>query len=127
VLQCFRHPSLARLYGYHQSTLLPPNNCVHNLLYEYGSRASLEGLLITLEGRQQLNFPRRSLHTLLDVVQGLRFLHAGPATATAAKDESSSSSSSSNVDYTFCHCDVKSANICITADYSAKIIDSVLD
>jgi hypothetical protein len=109
VLQCFRHPALARLRGYHLSTLLPPNNCV------------------PLEGRQKLNFPRRlhifprRLHILLDVVQGPRFLHTGAATATAAMDESSSSSS--NVDYTFCHCDVKSANVCITADYRAKIFD----
>jgi serine/threonine protein kinase len=122
VLQRFRHPSLARLYGYHLSTLLPPKNCVHYLLYEYAARGSLEGLLITLEGRQQLNFSRR-LHILLDVAQGLHFLHTGAATATAAKDESFASSSPSNVDYTFCHRDVKSANVCITADYRAKIID----
>jgi serine/threonine protein kinase len=114
VLQRFRHPSLARLYGYHLST--SPKKCVHYLLYEYAARGSLEGLL--MEGRQQLNFPRR-LHILLDVAQGLHFLHTGAATATAAKDESSSS----NVDYTLCHRDFKSANVCITGDYRAKIID----
>jgi len=106
-LQRFRHPNIVRMYGYY------PDVGTHYLLYEFAVQGSLESMLKTEDGRKILTFPRR-LRILHGVAQGLNFLHTGiqldPNQVSMEK-------------YTAFHRDVKSANICLTSTFGAKLID----
>jgi serine/threonine protein kinase/Ran GTPase-activating protein (RanGAP) involved in mRNA processing and transport len=110
LLQRFRHPNIVRMYGYHIST--KPDG-THYLLYEFASQGSLESMLKTEEGLKNLTFPRR-LEILFGVAQGLHFLHTGKHLDPNGK---------TNEKYTALHRDVKSANICISSSFGAKLID----
>ena len=70
-------------------------------------------MLETEDGRKVLTFPK-CLGILLGVAQGLNFLHTGnrfdPNRSSVEK-------------YTAFHRDIKSANICITSTFGAKLID----
>jgi len=111
MLQRFRHFNLVQLYGFSLSPM--ESGGTHYLLYEFVSIGSLESLLKTEEGRKMLTFPRRLL-ILAGVAQALDFLHMGiqldPNQPAINK-------------YRAFHRDVKSANIYITSEFGAKLID----
>ena len=96
------HPNIIRLFGFYVDTIATQ----HVLLFEYAQRGSLDGILSNAEKRKQLTSTVR-LHILFQVVRALHYLHqGGPKGSTP-----------------FLHRDVKSANVCLTQDYTAKLID----
>lgn len=96
------HPNIIRLFGFYVDTVATQ----HVLLFEYAERGSLDGILSNDEKRKLLTSTVR-LHILFQVVRALHYLHqGGPKGSTP-----------------FLHRDVKSANVCLTKDYTAKLID----
>lgn len=97
-----RHPNLIRLFGYY----IDANATQHILLFEYAERGSLDSILSDKEKRKDLTSTRR-LHVLFQVMRALHYLHQGGPNGSTP----------------FLHRDVKSANICLTDGYTAKLID----
>mmetsp|Transcript_4055 Transcript_4055/g.9213 ORF Transcript_4055/g.9213 Transcript_4055/m.9213 type:complete len:241 (+) Transcript_4055:721-1443(+) len=101
VLQRFRHPNIVRLFGISFS---PGPIGTQFLVYELGDQLSLKDVL--KNSSNSLQWSQR-LSILLDVSTGLNFLHTG----------------GNQSKYAVWHRDLKSANVIIMNNHSAKIID----
>jgi serine/threonine protein kinase len=102
-----RHTNIARMYGYWFDQCASGPTDVF-FLYEYPLNGHLLDILIHDEKRQNLTAKRR-VKILYEVSRALLFLHKGLMDGTTK--------------YTFCHRDVKSSSIYLTADYTAKLMD----
>ena len=99
----FRHPNIALLYGY---CLSDSQRKGEYLLYEYAEKGSLDQFWSNQLGRERLSLFGRRAQIALDVFIGLRFLHVG----------------NRYIKPSF-HRDLKSANIVLTRDMTAQLID----
>lgn len=97
-----RHPSIIRMYGYK----LDPTTSKHAILFEFAGRGSVASVLDD-ESERALFSGTKRLHVLLEVFRAVQYLHQGGAERTTQ----------------FLHRDLKSANICLTENYNAKLID----
>ena len=100
-LKRFQHPHIVSLYGYHIS----PGSPSQYLVYEFASRGSLDTFYKTEEKRSSLSSERR-LQIMFDLICAIHCLH------TDTKDN-----------HILFHHDIKSANICLQQNYTAKLID----
>lgn len=100
-LKHFRHPNIARLYGYFLSPDLHGHQC---LVFELAAKGSLHDFLYDPEKRKRLHWTLR-VRIAHDVVKALHYLHNGFGGNKCL------------------HRDVKSANICLRRDFTALLID----
>jgi len=99
------------MYAYHLS---PDPRESNFLLYEFVARGALDEILLSPKGQRLLSLDTRT-KIALDIARGLNFLHTGVTKHLGHTKKS--------VEYTLCHRDLKSANVCITSNFTAKIID----
>ena len=100
-LKRFKHPNIVSLYGYHFS----PDSSNQFLVYEYASKDSLNKFYESEQKRSCLSSKRR-LEIMSNIISAVHFLH------TDAKDN-----------FILFHRDIKSANIWLSNNYTAKLID----
>ncbi|KAI2493549.1 serine/threonine kinase [Fragilaria crotonensis] len=100
-LKRFRHPNIIALYGYN----LRVNHTQQFLLYEYAAFGALDGFLRDDGNRARLPADVR-LSIMYELTRAVHFLHTGGCKG-----------------FIVCHRDIKSANICLTEDFTARIID----
>ena len=100
-LRRFRHPHIVTLYGYH----LSPGSSDQYLVYEFTAKGSLNTFYKTEESRSSLS-SERQLQIMFDIIRAIHCLH------TDTKDN-----------HILFHRDIKSANICLERNYTAKLID----
>jgi serine/threonine protein kinase len=98
------HPNIVRLLAVAELDESPSHTSMY-LVFEYVENGNLETHLQKTELRQNLSFSRR-VSIMYDVAGCLHFLHMG-----GEKRER------------FCHRDIKPSNICLTKDYTPKLID----
>jgi ankyrin repeat protein/serine/threonine protein kinase len=98
-----RHPNIIQLFGFHLDRV----GGKHSLLFEYAENGSLAAYLDSNENRAKLTSTRR-LHVLLEVIRALHYLHSGAGMENGSP---------------FYHRDLKTANICVTESFTAKLID----
>jgi serine/threonine protein kinase len=101
VLKRFRHPNIVALYGYN---ITAQENCQF-LVYEYLVNGALSGFLMDDQGRSRLPAHIR-ISIMFQVGRAVNFLHTGAC---------------DNLE--IFHRDIKSGNICLTQDFTAKLID----
>ncbi|KAL7565906.1 hypothetical protein ACA910_021491 [Epithemia clementina (nom. ined.)] len=102
-LNSFRHPNIACLYAYHFS---PSERGRHVLLFEMAENGSLDRFWTSDVGRERLSSVQCRIRMALEIFTAIRFLHVGGSGITKCF-----------------HRDIKSANICLTRDLTAKVID----
>ena len=100
-LRRFRHPHIVSLYGYHIS----PGSPSQYLVFEYASRGSLDTFYASEQSMASLSSERR-LRIMFDIIRAIHCLH------TEKSDN-----------FILFHRDIKSANICLERNYTAKLID----
>ena len=100
-LKRFRHPNIIALYGFN----LRVNRSQQFLVYEYAAYGSLDGFLRDDGNRARLPAVLR-LSIMFELTRAVHFLHTGGCKG-----------------FVVCHRDIKSANICLTEDFTARIID----
>jgi predicted RNase H-like HicB family nuclease len=108
VLSRLRHPNIAPLYGYCMEESGLTNTC---LLYEFAANGSLDKFWATdgnenMLSRERLSDPRVRTRIALEVATVLRYMHEGLPENTKCF-----------------HRDIKSANICLCSDFSARVVD----
>ena len=103
-LKRFRHPNIVTLYGYHLSSGSP----YQYLVFEYASKGSLDKFYESEQSRATLSSEIR-LRIMFDIIRAIHCLH------TDTKDN-----------HILFHRDIKSANICLQQNYTAKLIDGGL-
>jgi Protein kinase domain len=101
VLKRFRHPNIVALYGFN-ITIYEKSQC---LVYEYVANGALNGFLMDEQGRTRLPSHVR-ISIMFQVARAVNFLHTGGCD-----------------NLKIFHRDIKSGNICLTQDYTAKLID----
>jgi len=101
-LKRFRHPNIVVLYGYNVQLQAYDNF----LVYEYASRGSLDKYLRDDDGRALLSGAHRRLDILYRIVQAVHFLHTGGCDG-----------------FKVMHRDLKPGNVCLTGNFSPKLID----
>ena len=100
-LKRFRHPNLLVLYGYS----LNADRAQQYLVYEHTANGSLDGFLRDDGKRSRLTADIR-LSIMFELARAVHFLHTGGCDG-----------------YRLFHRDIKSANICLAEDYTARLID----
>jgi len=100
-LKRFRHPHIVSLYGYHLSAGSPSQY----LVYEFASNGSLDTFYTSEQRRESLSSEIR-VQIMSDIICAIHYLHTG------TKDNLG-----------LFHRDIKSANICLDQNYTAKLID----
>jgi hypothetical protein len=98
----FQHPHIIRLLGYTAAQVSGNKNTC--LIYEMGSRGSVASILRN-DAKASIFLWRDRVHVAHGVVSALNYLHCHQPNNPVF------------------HCDVKSDNIVVTADYTAKVID----
>jgi serine/threonine protein kinase len=101
-----RHPNIARMYGYWIDEFTRREAF---FVFESLSNGSLHQSLCQDEKRMELSGKRR-VKILYEIARALLFLHKGGITDGTDK-------------YPFVHRDIRSANIYLAADYTAKLMD----
>ncbi|KAL7565907.1 hypothetical protein ACA910_021492 [Epithemia clementina (nom. ined.)] len=102
-LNNFRHPNIACLFAYHFPTNARGR---HMLVYELAENGSLDRFWTSDLGRERLSSVQRRVQIALEIMTAIRFLHVG----------------GKEISKCF-HRDIKSANVCLTRDLTAKLID----
>ncbi|KAI2492671.1 serine/threonine kinase [Fragilaria crotonensis] len=100
-LKRFHHPNIIVLYGYNLNASLN-DQC---LVYEYAANGSLDGFLRDDGNRARLTTDIR-LSIMFEVARAVNFLHSGGCEG-----------------WKVFHRDIKSANICLAEDFTARLID----
>ena len=100
-LKRFRHPNIVSLYGYRLSSVSPNQYFV----FEYASKGSLDKFYESEQSRATLSSEIR-LRIIYNINSAIHFLH------TKRKDYLG-----------LFHRDIKSANIWLSNNYTAKLID----
>jgi serine/threonine protein kinase len=100
-LKSFQHPHIVILFEYHLSPGLPSQY----LVYEFASKGSLDTFYASEQRRASLS-SERQLRIMFDIIRAIHFLH------TDTHDN-----------HILFHGDIKSANICVQQNYTAKLID----
>ena len=103
ILSKLNHPNIATLYGYHLPLERMDNMC---LIYELASEGSLEGFWKSDSGRQRLSNSTTRIRIAHQVATVVRYMHEG----LDGQDKCY-------------HRDIKSANVCLGADFTALVID----
>jgi hypothetical protein len=101
ILKRCHHPNIISLYGYNFSVTQKQQY----LVFEYASRGSLELCLADRTNKALLSVQTR-FSIMYQVARSIHFLHSGGADG-----------------HIVLHRDIKSANIVLTHDYTAKLID----
>jgi Protein kinase domain len=99
-----RHPNIVRLLGFTRVDGSQESR-INGLLFEYLENGSLFSLLKTNVGRNSLT-GRIRIQIMFEVARTLHYLHNGGANGKV-----------------FFHRDIKSENICLDANFRAKLID----
>ena len=102
-----RHSNIVRLYGHSINQREGKEQLC--LLYEYCENGDLSSILSKESARKNLPAYRR-VQIMYEISRAINFLHKGGVSEGKSK-------------YTFFHRDIKSSNICLTSDYTAKLID----
>jgi len=97
----FRHPHIVSLYGYHLSAGSPSQY----LVYEFASNGSLDTFYTSEQRRESLSSEIR-VQIMSDIICAIHYLHTG-----------------TNDNLGLFHHDIKSSNICLDQNYTAKLID----
>ncbi len=105
VLKRCKHPNVITLYAYNVSL----NSAQQFVVYELAAKGSLSTNLDDEERRLALSGDHR-IRIMYQVARALHFLHSG-----GCRD--------GHIRYKFFHRDIKSANICLMKDWTAKLID----
>ncbi|KAI2494865.1 serine/threonine kinase [Fragilaria crotonensis] len=100
-LKRFHHPNIIVLYGYNLNASLNDQF----LVYEYAANGSLDGFLRDDGNRARLTADIR-LSIMFEVARAVNFLHSGGCEG-----------------WKVFHRDIKSANICLAEDFTARLID----
>ena len=100
-LKRFRHPHIVSLYGYHLSAGSPSQY----LVYEFASNGSLDTFYTSEQRRESLSSEIR-VRIMSDIICAIHYLHTG-----------------TNDNLGLFHRDIKSSNICLDQNYTAKLID----
>ncbi len=100
-LKRFRHPNIVILYGYNVS-VQQQNQC---LVYEFLENGSVAAFLHDNRGRSRLS-SRIRFSIMYQLARSVHFLHSGGCDGIKVF-----------------HRDIKSANICLSHNYKAKLID----
>ncbi len=100
----FRHPNIIRLLGYTAARASGPGASNICLVYEMGARGSVASILRN-DDKARLFTWRDRMYVAHGVVSALNYLHCHQAGSPVY------------------HRDVKSDNVVVTADYTAKLID----
>ena len=106
VLRAIRHPNVIRLYGYSMPADPLKDADQLCLVYEYGRRGGLDKHYADADKAAQLTWPRR-LSIASGIASALSYFHNSSATTGG----------------TVFHRDVKSANVVLASDFTAKLID----
>ncbi|KAI2491617.1 serine/threonine kinase [Fragilaria crotonensis] len=99
-LKRFHHPNIIVLYGYN----LNVSHTEQFLVYEYAANGSLDGFFKDDGTRSRLPADKR-LMIMFELARAVHFLHTGKA------------------GWKVFHRDIKSANICLAGDFTARLID----
>ena len=100
-LKRFRHPNIIALYGYSFNS----NHTKQYLVYEHAANGSLDGFLRDDANRARLTADIR-LSIMFELTRAVHFLHNGGCNG-----------------YRLFHRDIKSVNICLAEDYTARLTD----
>ncbi|KAI2493231.1 serine/threonine kinase [Fragilaria crotonensis] len=100
-LKRFHHPNIIVLYGYNLNVSLKDKF----LVYEYAANGSLDGFLRDDGNRARLPADTR-LSIMFEMARAVHFLHTGGCSG-----------------WKVFHRDIKSANICLAEDFTARLID----